>query len=52
VAVAVGGIGLGVKVIVEVGGGKVAVAVGEISFEVEQAEGPKRSEKNIIDKIA
>lgn len=45
VGVKVGGMGLGVKVTVAVGGdGKVTVWVGAISFGVEQAESPKRSE--------
>ena len=54
VGVAVAGIGLGVKVAESVGGGgdDVAVWVGTLSFEAEQAESPARSEKKVINEIA
>ena len=52
VGVAVSGIGLGVNVNVGGGGEDVAVWVGILSFEAEQAESPARSEKKVINEIA
>ncbi len=48
----VGGMGLGVKVTVALGGGGVTVWAGTLSFGVEQAESPKRSVGAAISKMA
>ena len=52
VGVNVGGMGLGVKVTVALGDGKVTVRVGTIAVGVEQAESPKRSERTAIQIVA
>jgi hypothetical protein len=48
VDVAVGGVGLGVKVTVAAGGGAVTVTVKGMSVGAEQAESPKRSESKVV----